>query len=67
MKVKVTIEEIISQTFEVEVDSMDTAYDEIRAMYKNGEIVEEEPSLLCVKAMIHEEDGSESEFVDLDI
>lgn len=68
MKVKVTIEETISQTFEVEVNSMETAYDEIRSKYKNEELVLTNPCLLCVSAAINEGvPGVETEFVDLHI
>ena len=42
MKVKVIIEEVISQQFEVEVSDMDHAYEEVRNMYKNGTVVLQE-------------------------
>ena len=38
MKIKIIIEEVISQEFEVEVSDLNNAYDEIRTKYKNEEI-----------------------------
>lgn len=57
MKVKVIIEEVISQEFEVEVSSLDNAYDEVRAKYKNGELVVEDPTLTQANVLIPDEDG----------
>lgn len=67
MKVKVTIEEVISQTFEVEVTDMDHAYDEVRDKYKNGELVLEDPSLTCASVAIHEHDEDISDWLDLHV
>ena len=33
MKVKVTIEEVISQTFEIDISNVDTMYEELREKY----------------------------------
>lgn len=46
IKVKIVIEETISQELEVEVNSIETAYDEIRDMYRNCEIVVENGNLI---------------------
>jgi hypothetical protein len=67
MKVKVTIEEIISQTFEVEVSDMGKAYDEVLEKYKNGELVVESPEVHGASVMIHDEDGNETEWFDLHV
>ena len=57
MKVRVTIEEIISQKFEVEVSSLDNAYDEVRQMYKDGKLVLENPSLITANVLIRDDCG----------
>lgn len=62
MKVKVAIEEVISQTFEVEVSSYENAYKEIRAKYKAGKIVVEDPTLIEANCMIFDEDGVETDW-----
>lgn len=58
MKIKVIIEEIISQEFEVEVSDLNNAYDEIRAKYKNEEIILGNPTLTQANVMIQDEDGT---------
>ena len=67
MKVKVTIEEIISQKFEVEVSSLDNAYDEVRQMYKDGKLVLENPSLTEANVMIPDEYGEETDWNNLHV
>lgn len=67
MKLKVIIEEIISQEFEVEVDSMETSYDQVLQKYRNGELVVENPSINAVNVMICDKDGNETEWNDLHI
>lgn len=67
MKVKVIIEEIISQEFEVEVDSMEESYDQVFKKYRNGELVVDSPSIVAANVMICDEDGNETEWVDLHI
>lgn len=56
-KVKVTIEETISQEFEVEVENIDNAYDEVRAMYKSGKLVVEDATVTETLIGIHDNDG----------
>lgn len=67
MKVKVIIEEIISQEFEVEIDSMEDSYDQVLKKYKNGELVVESPSINAANVMICDEDGNETEWLDLHV
>ena len=67
MKVRVTIEEIISQKFEVEVSSLDNAYDEVRQMYKDGKLVLENPSLTEANVMIPDEYGEETDWSNLHV
>lgn len=68
MKVKVTIEEVITQTFEVEVSSLNKAYKEIREKYKAGEIVVENPTLIEANCMICDErNGDETEWVSMHV
>ena len=67
MKVKVIIEETISQEFEVEVSDIDNAYDEIRMKYKNAELVLDNASLNNANVLILEDgqNDSESDWLDL--
>ena len=67
MKVKVAIEEIITQTFEVEVSSLDNAYDEVRKMYRDGKLVVENPSLIEANVMIYDENGEETDWNNLHV
>ena len=67
MKVKAHIEEIITQTFEVEVSSVDNAYDEIRKMYKEGKLVVENPTLIEANLMVEEENGEEGDWNNLHV
>lgn len=46
MKYKVTIEESISQTFEIEADSEEQAAEVAEGMYKNCEIVLDDSSVV---------------------
>ena len=62
MKVEAIIEEVISQTFEVEVSSMENAYDEIRKMYHDGKLVVENPMLTEANVMILNENGDQTDF-----
>lgn len=67
MKLKVIIEEVQSQEFEVEVSSIDNAYGEVRQMYKDGKLVLENPSLTQANMTTIEEDGRESSWSDLHV
>ena len=52
IEIEVTIEEIVSQKFKVKVSSLENAYEEVRQMYKDDEIVVENPSLTQANVMI---------------
>lgn len=67
MKVKIIIEEVISQAFEVEVTDEHNAYKEIRQMYKDNKLVLENPSLTQANVMILDENGEETDWVDLHV
>ena len=67
MKVKVIIEEVISQTFEVEVSDEHNAYKEIREKYKNGELTVEDATLTQANVMILDENGEETDWNDLHV
>ena len=67
MKVKVAIEEFITQTFEVEVSDREHAYEEVRQMYKKGKIVVEDPTLIEASAMIYDENGEETDWNNLHV
>lgn len=70
MKIKVTIEEVISQDFEIEVSNLGTsgdAYDEIRQMYKDGKLVLDQPRLIEASVGIPEDDGDIHGFVNLHV
>lgn len=62
MKVEVTIEEIVTQTFEVEVSNEDNAYEEVRQMYRDGKLVVEDATLIEANAMIHDQNGEETDW-----
>ena len=65
MKIKVIIEEIISQTFEVEVSDMSNAYAEIKEKYRKEELVLNDATMIGANIAFLDEDGEASEFVDL--
>ena len=67
MKTKVIIEEVISQEFEVEVSSLDNAYDEVRKMYRDGKLVVDNPTLIQANVMIPDENGEETDWSDLHV
>lgn len=67
MKAKVAIEEIITQTFEVEVSDLEKAYDEVRQMYKNGKLIVEDPTLIEASVMIYDENGEETDWDNLHV
>lgn len=67
MKVKVIIEEIIRQTFEVEVSDTHNAYDEVREKYVNNELVVDDASLTQANVMICDENGEETDWCDLHV
>ena len=55
-KIKITITEVISQDFEVEVQDVEHASEEIIEMYKNGDIVLENPEVQQVDLGIYDEE-----------
>ena len=67
MKTKVIVEEVISQEFEVEVSSLDNAYDEVRKMYSDGKLVVDNPTLTQANVMIPDENGEETDWSDLHV
>ena len=67
MKRKVIIEEVISQTFEVELNEEESEYEQVRTMYKNGNLILEDPSLTQANVMICDENGEETDWSDLHI
>lgn len=67
MKVKVIIEEVINQTFEVEVSDLNNAYEEIRKMYKDGKLVVEDPRLTEANVNICDENGEVTDWLDLHV
>ena len=67
MKTKVIIEEVISQEFEVEVSSLDNAYNEVRKMYRDGKLVVDNPTLTQANVMIPDENGEETDWSDLHV
>ena len=67
MKAKVAIEEIITQTFEVEVSDLNEAYYEVRQMYKDGKLVVENPTLIEANVMIYDENGEETDWNNLHV
>lgn len=67
MKRKVIIEEVISQTFEVELNEEESEYEQVRTMYKNGNLILEGPSLTQANVMICDENGEETDWSDLHV
>ena len=67
MKVKIAIEEVINQVFEVEVSDLDNAYEEIRNMYKTGKLVIEDPCLTEANVNICDEKGEWTDWLDLHV
>lgn len=67
MKRKVIIEEVISQTFEVELNEEESEYEQVRTMYKNGNLILEDSSLTQANVMICDENGEETDWSDLHV
>ena len=67
MKRKVIIEEVISQTFEVELNEEESEYEQVRTMYKNGNLILEDHSLTQANVMICDENGEETDWSDLHV
>ena len=56
-KFKITIEETVSQEFEIEATSLEEAMDTAEQQYNNGELVLEPGNLVCKQMMGEDEDG----------
>ena len=67
MKKKVIIEEVISQTFEIELNDEESEYDQVRKLYVDGKLVVEDPSLTQANIMIFDENGEETDWSDLHV
>ena len=67
MKKKVIIEEVISQTFEVELNDEESEYNQVRKLYVDGKLVVENPSLTQANVMICDENGEETDWSDLHV
>ena len=67
MKKKVIIEEVISQTFEIELNDEESEYDQVRKLYTDGKLVVEDPSLTQANVMICDENGEETDWSDLHV
>ena len=67
MKVKIAIEEVISQEFEVEVSSLENAYEEIREKYMAGLIELNPGEVQSASLLIKDDDSSDSDWLDLHV
>lgn len=67
MKVKIAIEETISQEFEVEVSSLENAYEEIREKYMAGLIELNPGEVQSASLLIKDDDDSDSDWLDLHV
>ena len=63
MKVKIIIEETISQEFELEVDNIDDIYAEAQTKYLNGEICVDDPHLIQTNCGVIDEDGCVDDWI----
>ena len=59
MKVTVVIEEVISQSFEIEVENMDDIYEVVPRKYKNGELVVDNPTLVETSFQVIDDQNNE--------
>ena len=68
MKIKVIIEEIRTQTFEVEVSNLENAYEEIRDDYVNGFIkLSKDAQVLEANMMVPDENGEETSWSNMQV
>lgn len=65
MKCKVIIEEVISQEFEVDIDTEDNIYDQIKKLYKQQKLVVDNPKLIQTNFMLKDEHGNETDWINL--
>lgn len=56
-KIKVCLEEIVSQIFEVEAEDEDSAYDIAKEKYAKGEFVIESGNLIGLNISVENENG----------
>lgn len=63
-KCKITIEEMVSQTFEVEANSLEEALEIAEHNYKAGRFVLEPGNLVCKQICGEDEDGDCTEWYD---
>lgn len=59
MKILVNIQEVVSETFEIEADSMEEALEIAREKYDDGEIVLEPGELISTSASAYDEETGE--------
>ena len=59
MKILVNIQEVVSETFEIEADSMEKALEIAREKYDDGEIVLEPGELISTNASAYDEETGE--------
>ena len=65
MKIKIIVEETVSQEFEVEINDSEDTFDQIQTMCRNGKLTIEEPNLVGAQFTILDEDGQETEWCNL--
>ena len=63
-KFKITIEEHISQSFEVEATDIEEAMEIAERGYNNGFLVVEDPTLVAKQMMAEDENGETTEWVE---
>lgn len=66
MKVKVSIEEIITKSFEVEVSNIKDAKEEIKRMYQDKKLDMSGANVLETSVMICDKAGNETEWDQMD-
>lgn len=67
MKRKVIIEEVVSQTFEIEVEDGEDAYGKVKKLYQQQKLIVEDPVLIQANVMICDENGEETDWNDLHV
>lgn len=65
MKVKVIIEEVVTQTFEVEIDESKDVYDQVKKLYRDETLIVNNPTLIEVNANVCDKNGEETGWVKL--
>lgn len=67
MKVKVIIEEVISQEFEIEVNPDENVYTQVREKYMDGILQLTDPQITEASACIIDEHGIECDWLNLHV